>query len=241
MRISDETLSAFLDNELTASEMEKVKDAMLEMPELAERLAELTMADEQVKAHASEIDKHPLPKRTLALLNDSEDTSNSNWWRRTGTRMSKVAAEQMAVAASIFVLLGGVAGYWLATPDTTEDSWQLVQQQLSSAPSGSSFELADGQVFTSQFSFSDANGDLCRVYQLQGSQRSENIACWQADTGWQNQLTVYASSTTEGEYSLASGSALMQQQVTAMQAGSVYSLEQEQAALEHLLENHSKN
>lgn len=234
MKISDATLSAFLDNELKASEMQAVRDAMVESPELAERLAELMLIDEQVKAHATVIDKHPLPGRTLELLHDSQDTINSSWWRRASHRINRGIAEQMAVAASVFVLLGGVGGYWLAAPDATGDSWQLVQQQLSSAPSGSSIELANGQVFTSQFSFSDASGELCRVYQLQSSQLSENIACWQADSGWQNQLTVYATSTAEGEYSLASGSALMQEQVTAMQSGSAYSLEQEREALKRI-------
>ncbi|RUO24366.1 hypothetical protein CWE09_10865 [Aliidiomarina minuta] len=234
MQISDQILSAFLDNELPASEMEAVRQAMVENPELAERLAELVLVDEQVQAHASQIDKQPVPGRTLELLNASEDTTDSRWWQSARQRFSNGVSEHMAAAASVLILVGGFSGYWLAMPDPEASPWQLVQQQLSTATSGQTVELADGQVFSSQFSFSGATGELCRVYQLGGTQASENIACYQSDSGWQNMLTVYINTTGEGEYSLASGPEILREQVSMLQDGPVYSLEQEREALEAL-------
>ena len=45
MKMTDETLSAFLDNELTDAEMEAVRDQIEKDPTLADRLAEMASVD----------------------------------------------------------------------------------------------------------------------------------------------------------------------------------------------------
>ena len=49
MKIDDQTLSAFLDNELPANEMEAIRNAIAEDEQLALRLAELSEVDMLVK------------------------------------------------------------------------------------------------------------------------------------------------------------------------------------------------
>ena len=55
MKIDDQTLSAFLDSELSANEMEAIRNAIAEDEQLAFRLAELSEVDMLVKQHAAHI------------------------------------------------------------------------------------------------------------------------------------------------------------------------------------------
>ena len=48
MKMTDETLSAFLDNELTDAEMEAVRDQIEKDPTLADRLAEMASVDAEL-------------------------------------------------------------------------------------------------------------------------------------------------------------------------------------------------
>lgn len=232
--LSDDTLSAFLDHELPAHEMDAVRDALVEDPVLTDRLAQLTLVDEQVKQYAATIDKHPVPEATLKLLSTYQANSHQRWWQNASQRVFAGSGQRFALAASLCLVFGSVAGYLIAPTHQSTDSWTLVAEQLGSAPSGQTIELADGQRFTGQFSFHATAGELCRVYQLESAQSMESIACWQAQAGWQNILTTYPASAAAQEYSLASGSLLMQQQVAALQATPPLNLAQEGAALQEL-------
>ncbi|MDP5039797.1 MAG: hypothetical protein NWQ26_02875, partial [Paraglaciecola sp.] len=70
MIISDQQLSAFLDSELPEDEMQLIREQLLIDDELATRLADLAQVDEWVSAHACEIDRHPVPEKITALLQD---------------------------------------------------------------------------------------------------------------------------------------------------------------------------
>ena len=83
MNINDETLSAFLDSELSEHEMEQVRKALETDDELVMRLAELSEVDMLVKEHATSIDDAPLSDslaKTVAKLDiaTTKNTLNSN-------------------------------------------------------------------------------------------------------------------------------------------------------------------
>lgn len=62
MKITDETLSAFLDSELSPSEMEAVRERLATDPSLTDRLAELADVDSELKSHYGDIDDRPFPE-----------------------------------------------------------------------------------------------------------------------------------------------------------------------------------
>ena len=72
--ITDDMLSAFLDNALSAGDMERVRDAMAQDLALADRLAELAQVDMVVKKAADVATRRPLP---AAVVQDviSDDMS----------------------------------------------------------------------------------------------------------------------------------------------------------------------
>lgn len=68
MTISDETLIAFLDGELTDAEMDQISDALADDEALANRLEALSASDRALKGLFAEADKAPIRADTLALL-----------------------------------------------------------------------------------------------------------------------------------------------------------------------------
>ena len=61
MKISDEQLSAFLDNELDDEQMALVRDAIAADETLCDRMATLSMVDHVVKRAAEQATTGPVP------------------------------------------------------------------------------------------------------------------------------------------------------------------------------------
>ena len=70
MKISDQQLSAFIDNELSASEADAVRSAIAKDESLCDRLAALSMVDHYVKQAAEEAIRQPMPDRITALFEE---------------------------------------------------------------------------------------------------------------------------------------------------------------------------
>jgi anti-sigma factor RsiW len=75
MKMTDETLSAFLDNELTDAEMEAVRDQIEKDPTLADRLAEMASVDAELQAHYGSIDDRPMPASITRMLEEKASRS----------------------------------------------------------------------------------------------------------------------------------------------------------------------
>ncbi len=67
MEITDEKLSAFLDAELTPSDMEKIREAIELDDDLVMRLAELSQVDQWVVENAEIMDATPVPDKLIEL------------------------------------------------------------------------------------------------------------------------------------------------------------------------------
>ena len=231
MQISDEQLSAFLDQELSASEMMQIREALSVDLALADRLAELAVTDELVRAHASAIDSVPMPDSITRLLKPNK-VIDISWWRRTHQQIT----EHAALAASVALMLGLGFGYLIPadTPAGSADpDWQLLASHLETAPSGTSLRVTADTQLVNRFSFVDQKDTYCRQFALQtASNVSENVAC-RVNGGWELIASAQISRVyNQGEYSLASGTGLLDSTLDAMMSGQALSLEDEAALIE---------
>lgn len=193
LKISDEMLSAFLDDELPPMEMAAIRAALLQDQSLADRLAVLTLADQLVRQHAQALDQQPLPASVLALLETGKTAPASGkvlsgpWleWRRGG--------RPLALAASVLVVLG-LSFAWQNQPAPLAPYAGLPElaqyaDYLDSTPSGTAVRL-DASTLLPRFSFRSQDERYCRQYQLINSAfTAENIAC-RENAGWTVLATV---------------------------------------------------
>lgn len=224
MNITDETLSAFLDAELPAPEMQAVRDSLRTDPALSDRLAELAVVDSQLFRHYSAIDDQPLPASVTDSLAQAEsadstvsspDVSSAHnvvafpWWRRL--RHAGVAV------AAVVVMAMGVAQLFDGTSDA---SWQDVAQGLESAPSGKPVQLTDGRTLTPRLTFRNQQGDYCRQFRLQRSEHaSESIAC-RSGENWTLAAKIEVQPSAENKgYQAASGGSVLDDTLDRMMAG----------------------
>lgn len=234
MNINDETLSAFLDQELPEEQMTQVRHAIAADPSVSERLAELASADTLVKQHARAIDTIPLPEAITAMLQaDTPGKSAQNnviplpLWRRGHKWLSQHAA----LAAGVMLVIGFAAGTLTPGPTSSLDSGAIMAH-LDSLPSGETVAVAPDTQVQNRFTFLDTQGRPCRQYQVRTAQEvSENVACRQ-DDGWELIATARASDIYQtGEYQPASGAALLDSVLDSIMPGGALSLEEEAALM----------
>lgn len=225
MTISDETLSAFLDGELSERETAEVEKAISVDPALAERLAAFSRTDERVKAHAEAIDSLPLPDSVTRLLRPDNNVVDMAWWRRAGRQFR----EHAALAAAVALLLGFSAGLLApGGPGGGAGNWQQVAAHLDSAASGESVRLNEDTRLMSRFTFRDQQDRYCRQFLLESPERaSENVAC-RSQGDWERVASVQASRVyRDGEYQPASGANLLDSTLDELMQGQALSLEEE--------------
>ncbi|TNE98317.1 MAG: hypothetical protein EP328_04980 [Gammaproteobacteria bacterium] len=235
MSISDETLSAFLDAELPEQEMQAVRDALQEDPALTDRIADLAVVDEQLRAHYGEIDEQPLPEAVTAMLAEAPESTGKvvefPMWRRV---RQGVREHTGAAVAAVLVMGFAVAQLGPFTSNDASDQWQTVANALETTPSGENRVLSDGQSLVARFTFSNRDGQYCRQYRLQGrDSASENIACLDQAGEWERvaQIPVEAGSAV-GEYQTASGGSALDSTLDRMMASDVMSPEAEKQLID---------
>jgi len=258
MNINDETLSAFLDNELPEAEMNRVRDLLAADEHLANRLADLAMVDTLVSQHACAIDHEPLPEAINALLatkpvvaeQSAVQASSSNvvpfpFWKR----VHKTMQEHASMAAAIALMIGfGSAQIMpnLSEPATTDLSWTEVANILDSHPSGQLLRVTSDIEVTPLLSFVNHHGELCRQFLVQNpSDTKVNIACRKKsdeanekrsliakEERWQLAATVYSATTnTAPTYQTASNNSLSNALVEQMAEGQFLDDVQESKAI----------
>ncbi len=199
MKITDVQLSAFLDNELSAAEMEQVRYAIATDEELAERLAQLAQVDEIASKRTEVLMQTPMPDAVMAMLDEPQ--SNDSSWFTSWLNFSWPTAA-IAAALAIVVTLP-LASFWQEDADA---QWQMVTAILETQPSGASYTNADLEV-APRFSFISNEGNFCRQYLIvDASMAAEAIACRSADGNWQ-EIARHAAATTalSGDFQTASG------------------------------------
>lgn len=219
MNMKDETLSAFLDNELTDAEMEAVRDQLEQDPTLSDRLAEIASVDAELQAHYGSIDDRPMPAAITRMLEESASRSAAPaqdnvvtfpWWRRLPGHTGK------AIAAA--VIAGVALTQWLVVATDGDPMSPAVANFLDSQPSGEVYEVDDHTSMTPRLTFQGQDGQWCRQFRMetQGT-ASEQIACRTGAGSW----ALVASAKTEPSlapdvYQTASGGSALDQELDQM-------------------------
>lgn len=238
MNINDETLSAFLDGELTPAEMEQVRTRLAEDSALADRLAELSAVDELVSERAHAIDERPLPSEVQRMLAEDDAKPESAQvipfplWRRARQALNA----QTGIAAAIALAFGfGLAEVTDNFGNPQADAFQPVAERLETLPSGTSETLPDGREMTPRLTFVNRDGQHCRQYRVTGEgERSENIACraQQTDNGWEQMASIRQPAAESGSYQTASGGSMLDSALDQMMDGGIIEPEQEKQLIE---------
>lgn len=239
MKITDETLSAFLDSELSHAEMEAVRHKLAVDPALTDRLAELASVDAQLQAHYGTIDDRPMPESVTWMLADSSSRNRASapdtvvrfpWWRTLRGQAGK------AVAAA--VIAGVALMQWFGLPSNGDPAWQQVAQVLENQPSGQTHTLdsqsTSGASLTPRLTFQNQDGDWCRQFGINtATAASEQIAC-RGETGeWEPVARAEAEPAVDADaYQTASGGSVLDPTLDRMIQGAPIGPEQERELLD---------
>ena len=259
--ITDDMLSAFLDNALSAGDMERVRDAMAQDLAVADRLAELAQVDMVVKKAADVATRRPLPAAVVHLLGQhSMDATHGNNTKHTqvtrkelpfadterqfdgsatlkhiGMRPTKRKSWTcpLAIAASLAVV-AGLSFFQLDSKESQQSSyWANVSEALNTVHSGTTITLASGKRITPQLSFEDTQHNYCRQAQVQSNDElNVMIACKNKQGNWQLKATeTFLVSPMRGEYQTASASNVFENELDKMMLSLPLNHQQEQQAI----------
>lgn len=234
MTISDETLSAFLDAELPADEMESLRELLIVDESLANRLAELAMVDERIAHHYSSIDARPMPSAVTQLLTQEPPASATiitfPLWKRFQHRLQQHAA----IAACTALALG--FGFAQLVPMNNQENvsdWNAIAHTLDGTTSGTENTLADGKRIKPRLTFINHDGNYCRQFTvIDNNTSAENIAC-HIKGDWQLTMTLYNGKAQQnGDYQTATGSSLLDSALDAMMSGDAFDAQAESQVID---------
>jgi len=249
MNTTDETLSAFLDNELTEADMEAVRDQLAADPSMADRLAELATVDAELQAHYSLIDDRPLPESVTRMLEGipsrnaapgKDNVVSFPWWRTMQWRRTMQWQGSMrghvGKAAAAAVIAGVALMQWFDMPLNGDPAWPAVTQVLNSQPSGEIYQVSNQATLTPRLTFRNQAGEWCRQFRLESTDAaSEQIACRSKAGGWEQVARAEVEPSSEsGNYQTASGGNVLDETLDRIMANSPIGPEKESALLEQL-------
>jgi len=186
--IDDEKLVAYGDGELGGAAATEVKAALLRDPVLRRRAEKLRNSSQALRGAFDELRDEPVPTRILDLLED--ERTNSRIHRR-------VNVTQLAIAASLALVIGSLSGFWFAGSAPTADvasAWPGALKVastglLDTTPSGAVVKLDAGLELQPVLSFRDATGRICRQYVVADTDPSgktaDGVACRTSAGHWQ--------------------------------------------------------
>ncbi|WP_157994842.1 anti-sigma factor [Paracoccus tegillarcae] len=261
---SDETLMAYADGMLDGDEMRIVETAIRQDPALAARVDSFRETARRVGQLGKAQDDH-VPDALIARVRELAAQSQAeaapaaspaapvvDFASRRQQADPRPAARsapiwQLPLAASIFLALGLWGGMKIGPNlDDQPDAAQLalldspgVHQVLNSARSGEQAPLDGGGEVSLIASFNNAEGQLCREFEIVWPQRPTivSVSCRAPQTdadGWAAQLAVLASVGDDQNYAPASSLETLDTYVGAIGASQPLSPEEEAAALQAL-------
>lgn len=229
MKLSDEKLMAFVDGELSAEEAKKIKREVEANAEYQAKVDQFKQTKELLDNAYEQILQEPIPHELLNMLSTSGsgETDNEvdkiiNLDERRSAKSSTFAKplQQVAIAASVALMIGGVAGYQLGN-ESTEFAHLLTQadagfvvagnplhKALESVPSNTVFTAAAaGDIIKPIMSFKSLDNRFCREFEINAdSSISVGVACRSNDK-WQVEVLLAAGQRAAGNinYQPASG------------------------------------
>lgn len=231
MIVTDEKLSAFIDNELPAEEMDAIRDQIATDETLVDRIAQLSIVDHAVRTTLHAIDDKPLPNSVNQLF-EAEKASASNVVKFPAMRkVAQTLREHVAIAAVFVLAIGVTVGTYISSDSSQALDWSSVNQVLNTRLSDQSVSLDDGWTIHLKTSFINTDDNYCRLFSLQSNSSAHmNIACQQQDT-WQLHSRIPFEPTQSNDYQTASVDPKINQLIDATIKGSFLNQSQEQTAI----------
>lgn len=209
MTISDETLMAYLDNELAPDERARVAAALNGDAALRQRLARQQKVHEKLDQAFGPLVREPVPEHLVQLAM----TAPVSWrwrareaWRRFLSGGGTPARIVPSYALAFGTLVLGLS-LWIAAialiPQTPSDNAIMAQGALARALESklASDDSAGPRVGVT---FVAKNGDFCRTFDMAlAADNAAGFACRTGD-GWALRQVVPAESRTSAGYELAS-------------------------------------
>ncbi|MCR9137328.1 MAG: anti-sigma factor [Alphaproteobacteria bacterium] len=252
----DETLMAFADGELDEETRLAVERAMETDDTLVDRVAVFARTGVLSKQAIGPLSAEPVPEALLAdvkaMVEESaraeaeNATQDENVIQLAATPRTPWQASSsrwaLPLAASVAVVIGGLAGFYLANMpgDGAPDGLRIAQfdqpgliDALRTVPSGSDITLSrTGDRMRLIATFRDSEDALCREFEVDRSDRSTfvSVACRMDDT-WEVRFAVAAASGSSDGYAPASSLESLDAYLSAIGAGQPLSEADEKTAL----------
>jgi len=241
--ISDESLSAFMDNELPPAHMEHIMEQLAHDDALADRFDTLMLAESQRKKALNAIDEEPMSVGLQQLIKQLETPTQSAKIIPFTQRLKMYTPRfTTAVAASFAALFGFVLSYGLQQPhvDSSGINTQIVQQ-LETTVSGKKYMFANQAVIL-RASFKNNMGKICRQYRTRETTNiaaekvvhvTDNIACRNDMGHWQLNAKIPLPIMNESEYQTATNHSALDAILDQMGAGDFFTKAQEQLSVDN--------
>ncbi|MEZ5894080.1 MAG: zf-HC2 domain-containing protein [Parvularculaceae bacterium] len=214
MTITDEMLSAYIDNELPPQEAARIREALDADAMLAARLEALRAPDKLIAAVYGAIDDEPMPQSVLAMLQGKSAKAGGGNVVAFPSRQWLRSPRQWAtpLAASIALAIGVGTGMQIANaPDETRyalagsvDPASSLFRALETTPSGDSVKLAADMSMTPLLTFQAADGGYCREFSISSRAQNQRAVACRGDKQWIVVIAIADESATTGGYATAS-------------------------------------
>lgn len=235
---TDEQLSAFLDGELPASDMEVLSRDIEADRDLAARLERLGGANAAYRAAIGAIDKQPMSAGLAAAMAAPAPAKVIPLRSRSigaFVMEHRAMAAALVCAAAVWSVSSAIRPSGQALPDlqgqiaASSPLYRVLEETPSSVP----VTLPGGAKATPRLTFTTASGDYCRQYQLMSEAGgSEAIAC-RRNSSWHVEVAVFGVVGGAGDYQTASAPAsqTLEAFVDGAIAGSPLNADEEAAAI----------
>jgi hypothetical protein len=251
VRFDDETLMAFADGALDDETSAAVEAALALDPTLAERVAALADARVSVRELYAPLAEVPVPAALAGRIEAMAAARQTpvpppapasiDLAERRAARSRTAMAWPLALAASVGAILAGPIG-WLVRGESAPAANVVVGaavppalgRALDTVPSGREIALAGTDRVRAIATFEDADGTLCREFEIDRDHAVVAVAC-RAEDSWRVAFSVEAP-LADG-YAPASSIAALDAWMDAVSAGQPMSPDEEAAALS---EDHSR-
>jgi hypothetical protein len=208
---TDEQISAFLDGELPAADMDALGKDVEGDADLARRVERLGAANTAFVQAVSAIDSKPMPADVEKLLAEAPTAKVLAFRPRS---VSGWLMEHRALAASLLcaAIVGGVASGLRTETDPFAPKADGVilassplHHALEAAPTGEAVLVSAGVSATPRLTFASDTGAFCRQFDV-ASQKGVTtaIACREGGA-WRTQVAVFGKAGSGPDYQTASG------------------------------------
>lgn len=239
-KVTDEMLMAYVDSELDQADARLIEEVAARDAGVAQRLERQRRTRAEIKAAYDGLIDEPVPaeldERVRAMVAKGKGNVVPLRGRKAPPRLPSAA---WALAASVAAVAAGIGGYLAGTLNERSGDFVAVgaitapslATALSTVPAGGSHALGSGRSVRPIVSFRDAEGHLCREFEIAPSAgaRTLGVAC-RAGSGWRVDFAMATGGEGEG-YAPASSTETLDAYLHAISASPPLDPEEERAAL----------